>query len=96
MADNEKKEKQDESVEKKSDNKDIKESEPKKDEPQDNTVDAKPNQTENGVNADIVNKLNSFKQEIIDYIDLKLASTPIAKVEKVENSEETKKSYPIW
>lgn len=89
MADNEK-----EKSESNAEDKKVESKESPKESEQTNTVDAKPNQTENGINADIVNKLNSFKQEIIDYIDLKLASTPIAKVEKVETKEE--KKLPVW
>lgn len=91
MADN-----KDEKSEKTKEDKKVEESqESKKDEqPKENTVDAKPNETQNSVNTDILNKLNSVRQELIDYIDLKFASAPIAKVEKVESKEE--KKLPVW
>lgn len=59
-----------------------------------NTVDAKPVETENGALADLANQIKSLKQEIIDYVDLKFASTPIAKVEKTVDEKD--KKLPVW
>lgn len=50
-----------------------------------------PVETQTGVVNDLMNKVASLKQEIIDYIDLKFANAPIAKVEKTEP---TKKELP--
>lgn len=55
-----------------------------------NTVNHKPESSQSG-NVDMANMFKSFRQEIIDIIDLKFASMPVAKVEPEKPKE---KFYP--
>lgn len=56
---------------------------------------ANPQPSENGVLNEVVTKMASLKQELIDYIDLKFNNVPIAKVEPKED-DTIKKELPKW
>lgn len=66
----------------------------KVEEPQE--TNANPQPSENGVLNEVVTKMASLKQELIDYIDLKFNNVPIAKVEQKEDDTTTKKELPEW
>lgn len=73
--------------------------EPKKDNVESKPVetDAKPENTEFGKLDDLMKAIKSVKQEVIDYVDLKFSSMPIAKVEKSEETtKDEKKELPVW
>lgn len=55
-----------------------------------NTVNNKPESSQSG-DVNLANMFKSFRQEIVDLIDLKFASMPVA---KVEPKEPEKKFYP--
>lgn len=58
---------------------------------------ANPQPSENGSLNEVIKKVASLKQELIDYIDLKFNNVPIAKVDKDKNTtEEEKKELPVW